>query len=1093
MLVVSSISVRATHILGGELNWECQGNGSYVFDLILYRDCNGIEVSVVSEEIAVWNNANVNSITANFISRTDISPYCLQVPGGAVPFNCGSGASGGNGTGAVERILYRSNPIFLTGNPPPNGWVFTYSSFFRSSDLTNIANPNGVGITIVAKMFNTNANGVCNDSSPRFYEAPFVVACAGVPYSFNPNAYDPNLDSLVFSLAQPLNNILTSYNPPFEPSELDFMPGFSFDAPTPTAAMSAGSVPFVLGQNNGTMSFNSTLAGNYAIKVVVQAYRNGSLVSENQLEYQVAVENCLVANEPPIVTPPFNANTSYEIDVLAGDMVSFNLLANDLGLLQNGAPQSTFIYASGAQFGANFTDAVNGCANAPCATLNASMPISNSPSVNVDFNWQTACNHLMGQSGQTQNNVPYNFVFRVQDDMCQIPAVKYVTVTVNVQNSPMPTAPELNCVSVMPNGDVTLNWTPSTITNGIFAGYQIYSIADGWIATIPDITTSTFTHLGANANGGSNGYYLLAMGGCGGLFGASSDTLATTFLTVNNPGTGFANLNWNAILNPQNYQEYAYIMMEYPVNNWFILDSVNVSATNFSWEVSICEADLNFQVVYQNQNCMSSSNLDGGLFEDLIPPPIPFIQSVSVDTTSGDITVTWDVNPAEDTYGYIIYNQNSTGFFVDYDTIWGRPNTSYTFSGISIEEALSFTVAAFDSCFTDFIPPTYQTSGKAEVHTLIWLEANINACDELLNLSWTAYEGWSDLTGYSIYYKTENSDWVFAGSSNNLNAAIPIVPGFSYTVAVQANATSGASSFSPTINLTFTPPGAPEIHYLATATVTNNDVLIRYFTSIAPNAAKVSLQKYNIGQEVFEELEERIITQAMETFYDFNAQPNKHSETYRLLAIDSCDNPTISTHIGKTIFLEAIPNHARLEVLLQWSKYEQFAGPVSEYRIYRAYDGMPMEIIATVATSTRNFVDQVGDLLNTPGSFCYVVEAVEGINTFGFAENSMSNEACALIEPLIYIPNAIIINGINELFMPVISYYDVNSYELSIMNRWGELIFRTNNPNEGWNGQDGGHNRVNEGTYVYVLRINNGEFTEITKRGHVSVLIGEKP
>ncbi len=1085
--------IRASHILGGELNWVCQGNGSYVFDLILYRDCNGIEVSVVSEEIAVWNNTNVNAITANFISRTDISPFCQQVAGGPVPFSCGSGALGGNGTGAVERVLYRSAPIFLTGNPPAAGWVFTYSSFFRSGSLTNIASPNAVGITIVAKMFNTNANDICNDSSPRFYEPPFVVSCAGVPYTFNPNAYDADLDSLVFSLAPPLNNIVTSYNPPFEPTELVFTPGFSYNEPTPSAAMSPGSSPLVIGQNNGTMTFNSTLAGNYAFRVVVKAYRNGLLVSENQLEYQVAVENCLIANEPPVVTPPFNANTSYEVDVFAGDLVSFNLLATDLGLLQNGALQNTFIYASGAQFGANFTDATAGCANPPCATMSAPIPISNTPSVNVDFNWQTACNHLIGQSGQTQNNVPYNFVFRVQDDMCQIPAVNYVTVTVNVMNSEMPSAPELQCISVLPDGDVVLNWTPPNTPSSAFAGYQIHTISDGLIATLPDINNTSFTHIGAGANLGPLNYYIMAMGGCGGLFGVSSDTLTTTFLSVNNPGNGFANLNWNVSSTPQFWQEYAYIMLEYPAGNWFIIDSVNLGVSNYSWEVSICEAELNFQVVYQNQNCLSGSSIDGGLFEDLIPPNIPIIQSVSVDTASGNITVTWDVNPAQDTYGYIIYNQDASTFFVDYDTIWGRLNTSYTFSGISIEEALSYTVAAFDSCFTDFIPPTYQTSGKAEVHTIIWLEANIDACDELLNLSWSNYEGWSDLVGFSIYYKTENSDWEFAGTSNVLNAAIPVVPGFTYTIVVQANAASGASSFSPVVNLTFTLPGAPETHYLATATVVDNDVLIRYFTSIQPNAGKVSLQKYNIVQEVFEELEERTVTQQMETFFDFNARPNQHSETYRLLAIDSCNNPTIATNIGKTIFLEAIPNHARLEVLLQWSKYEQFAAPISEYRVYRAYDGMPMELIGTVPTNTRNFIDDVGDFLNAPGSFCYVIEAIEGMNVFGFAENSISNKACALIEPLIYIPNAIIINGINELFMPVVSYYDISSYELSVMNRWGELIFRTNNPNEGWNGNDGRQNRVIEGTYVYVLRINNGEATEITKRGHVSVLIGEKP
>jgi len=475
-----------------------KANGSYVFDLILYRDCNGFDVTVGPENISVWNHPSVNQITVNFISRIDMSPYCQQVNNGPEPFNCGTGSFSGNGTGAVERVLYRSNPIFLPGNPGVNGWVFTYSSFFRSSSITNLQSPGTTGITVVAKMFNTGANGTCNDSSPRFYEPPYVVACAGVPYSFNPNVFDPDLDSLVFAFGQPLDQIITSYNPPNDPANINFVNGFSVNSPTPSPAISAGSTPAALNASNGTLTFNSTMAGNYVIMLKVLAYRDGVLISENQIELQVAVENCLIQNNPPIVTPPFNGNTSFETTVMAGDLVTFNLAAQDNGLLQNFLPQSTFIYASGAQFASNITDANSGCANPPCAALSSNIPVSGSPSANVNFSWQTACNHLIGASGQTQNNASYNFVFRVQDDLCQIPAVQYVTVVVNVVNSALPAAPEITCIDVLPNGDVTLTWTPSSGPIGAFDGYEIHHTQNGLVASINDISTTSYTHVGAN-------------------------------------------------------------------------------------------------------------------------------------------------------------------------------------------------------------------------------------------------------------------------------------------------------------------------------------------------------------------------------------------------------------------------------------------------------------------------------------------------------------------------------------------------------------------------------------------------------------------
>ncbi len=1092
--ILSTRDVHATHIIGGELSWECQGNGSYIFDLVLYRDCNGFDVTIGGEMIEVWNHPTINQIQVNFLSRIDISPYCQQVASSPPTFACGTGSNGGNGTGAVERVLYRSNPIVLPGNPGAAGWVFTYSSFFRSANLTNIQNPGTAGITVVAKMFNSGANGTCNDSSPRFYEAPYVVSCAGVPYSFNPNVYDPDLDSLVFSFGQPLDQLLVSYNPPNDPANINFVNGFSVDSPTPSAAISPGSVPAALHASNGTLTFNSTLAGNYVIMLVVRAYRNGTVISENQMELQVAVENCLLPNNPPTVTPPFNGNTSFETTVMAGDLVSFNLLAEDFELLHNGAPQSAFIYASGAQFAQVITDPNSGCANPPCASLNTGVPASGSPSTNINFNWQTACNHLVGATGQTQNSVPYNFVFRVQDDFCQIPAVQYITVVVNVVNSTLPSAPELTCVDVLPNGDVALNWIPSTDPSGSFVSYEIHTLENGLIATINDINTSTYTHLGAGADAGSLSYFISAIGGCGGLFSSTSDTISTVHLELTNPGTGFASLNWTDVGNPDLWGAYAYIEMEYPAGVWQIVDSIPIGTSLLLHEITICEAFLNFRILLQNANCTSHSNIEGDDFEDMIPPPIPVIQSVSIDTVTGDLIITWSVSPSSDTYGYIIYDQDGAGFYVDLDTVWGRFNNTYTISGIDFNTALSYTVAAFDSCFTDQLPPTYQTSGKANIHTTMFLTGIVEVCEQHINLSWTPYVGWpeGDIL-YRVFLRPDGGNWFLASSVNNNAAQVPISPEVVYDIVIQAVSESGFYSFSQIFTISYQLPGAPDVHYLATASLEDAAVRILYFSSFLPGQGKIILQKYNPIFQEFQDLEERVVSGAFEEFFDNNHEANKASEQYRFMAIDSCDNPTFASNIGKTILLTTQPDQARLTVTLQWSAYENFSAPIVEYRIYRSINGiMDYNAIAVVPPNTRTYLDNLEEFGNTTGEYCYFVEAVEGFNMYSFNERSKSNESCALLEPLIYIPNTIIVNGVNDLFLPVLSFYDFTQYELTILDRWGQVAFRTTDPNEGWDGKHAASQNIMEGSYVYVLRIRNGQETEITKRGHVNVLVGAK-
>jgi gliding motility-associated-like protein len=76
---------------------------------------------------------------------------------------------------------------------------------------------------------------------------------------------------------------------------------------------------------------------------------------------------------------------------------------------------------------------------------------------------------------------------------------------------------------------------------------------------------------------------------------------------------------------------------------------------------------------------------------------------------------------------------------------------------------------------------------------------------------------------------------------------------------------------------------------------------------------------------------------------------------------------------------------------------------------------------------------------------------------------------------LVFVPNAFTPNndGRNERFMPSIFGDDILEYEFLIINRWGEEVFRTNDPTDGWNGngKDGStHYAIND-VYVWLIRI----------------------
>ena len=84
-----------------------------------------------------------------------------------------------------------------------------------------------------------------------------------------------------------------------------------------------------------------------------------------------------------------------------------------------------------------------------------------------------------------------------------------------------------------------------------------------------------------------------------------------------------------------------------------------------------------------------------------------------------------------------------------------------------------------------------------------------------------------------------------------------------------------------------------------------------------------------------------------------------------------------------------------------------------------------------------------------------------------------------------YSPNAFSPNGdgINDTFQPILTDIDFNTYELNIFNRWGDIIFQTEDYSNSWDGTFNG-NPIVGGVYTY--RINYK-----TRRGNDQKEIGQ--
>jgi len=92
----------------------------------------------------------------------------------------------------------------------------------------------------------------------------------------------------------------------------------------------------------------------------------------------------------------------------------------------------------------------------------------------------------------------------------------------------------------------------------------------------------------------------------------------------------------------------------------------------------------------------------------------------------------------------------------------------------------------------------------------------------------------------------------------------------------------------------------------------------------------------------------------------------------------------------------------------------------------------------------------------------------------------------------LYIPNAFTPgkgDGLNDVFNVAGAGFDPEQFEMLIFDRWGELIFKTTNSRQGWDGRAKGRELAEQGVYVYKITVKDGTrhlLREYT--GHVTLL-----
>jgi gliding motility-associated-like protein len=1093
----------ATHLMGGEITWRCLGNGRFIFQLKVYRDCE-TAVPVVQPggtiSLRVHNHPTVTAIPLTQVSFLDISPQCNGI---GPSYNCNTPSPGNT---AAEEYIFESNPVFLNGTPPPQGWVFTYDDCCRNAAIDNLSltfsgpgNPtNGMTLRAIMYAYNGQNTNPCYDSSPVFQERPAIIICAGTPFTYNHNAYDPDLDSLSYSFADALNHFsgaFTSNNP----TPIPFETGYSLNSPLPSTNQNPNNLGLTLNPITGEMNFTSFTLGNYVSVIKVQAFKCGQLVAEIFREIQIIIISC-GANFPPGITPPFidpttGLQTSFVDTVNAGDLVQFQITATDGGLLPNNQWQSVIYTAGGGQFGAGFTDPNSGCPNLPCATLTPPPPSSAFITNGTTFNWQTSCEHISSNNECYSASNTHVFTFIFKDDYCPAPSYSVATVTIVVNAVPVIPAPDLRCLAVQNNGDVLLTWIPPPDPEGTFNSYHVYSSTNinGPYAVIDSIfnyNQTTYLHTGAGANAGTRYYFLRSRSGCfGKVFTSPSDTLQTIFVSIGAlNGTQYP-VNWNHLSTPPPPTAANQFAVLKNLNNAGLNPYTQTAALTISEQTTDCSINVAYQVQLPDQSgCVSSSNIAQTTLNFNQAPVAPQLDSVSVGFNSL-ANVGW-LGQAGNLYSYIIANIDG-GAVTYLDTLSGLQN--YIFINPQSQAAggpESYALALQDTC--------NNLSSFSVTHTTMYLDAKINGCTNKVELFWTPYFGFP-IDRYNVFYSLNGGPNTYLATVNgNTNTYIHsnLQAGGQYCYFIRAYSTTGnASSSSNVICFTANVLQPVDFVYMNYATVVSDyQIELKAYYDNNADVNKYLFSRFDLGTGLRDTLGPfnlNLLTPFIEHL-DVGVFTQLNPYRYELILKDSCGNIAGVSNHGQTIHLKAkatpgFYNH------LNWTPYSLWLdGGVERYNIYRCRDPLCLDRIwiNTVDNNVYFYEEDVMDSLTTTAEMCYMIEAVEAAgNRYGFKERSYSNIVCVTQYPVMFVPNAWVRKGgISPVFIPRGKFAEMAKvYKFRIYNRWGEMIFETFDPYKGWDGTYMG-SPVPMGAYVYDIILETFSGKDIRKLGSVTVL-----
>lgn len=390
------LGIFASHNRGGEITYIHLGGNTYEFTITTCTDV-GPQAQADRDELYIdYGDGTIDTL-----------PRVQQV---AQPFNHQINYYKGIHTfsSAGTYTICMEDPNRNDGILNINGTGGSSSGWGNSDNVVF-----SLQTQLVISPFLGNAN-----NSVQFDECPCpAIACLGQIYCYNPQAVDPDGDSLSYELVAPLGSGCSQLGIPT-----------SYDFPH-----NRGGGTGTMDTQYGTYCWDSpSMVGEFNFTIKITEWRNGFVVGYVYRDVQLTVDGTC-SNFPPVVDAPT------DFCVTVGDNINFNVTASDIDA------NLISLTASGNPLTASIS---------PATFPN----VSGLSNITGNFNWNTACEHIKPGI--------YDVLFAVTDNGDPVFS-DYTTTHIKI----LP--PVVTGISATPFGNsIILNWDPTSCNNA--EGYHIY-------------------------------------------------------------------------------------------------------------------------------------------------------------------------------------------------------------------------------------------------------------------------------------------------------------------------------------------------------------------------------------------------------------------------------------------------------------------------------------------------------------------------------------------------------------------------------------------------------------------------------------------